>query len=66
MVEERWTFGSATVITVIGLAVMLYGVYLTDGLAVNTIMGVGGAIVVVGIAVMTWGVGQLESAHAAE
>lgn len=66
MVNEAWTFGGATVLTVIGLAVMLYGVSLTQGLAFNPTMGVGGAIVAVGIMGITWRVWRLEAAHGTE
>jgi hypothetical protein len=60
MVNESRTFGTVVLLMLAGLAVMLWGVSLNSGLAVNTPMLAGGAILVVATALLTVGVGVLE------
>jgi len=60
MVNESRTFGMVVLLMLAGLAVMLWGVSLNSGLAVNTPMLAGGAILVVATALLTVGVGVLE------
>lgn len=62
MGNETRDFGAATLLTVVGLAVMLYGVYLDTGLAFNEFMAAGGAIVAIGIGVLVVAVMRLEAA----
>lgn len=66
MVNETRDFGAATALTVVGLAVMLYGVYLDSGLVFNEFMAAGGAIVAVGIGIIVVAVGRLEGGHEPE
>lgn len=66
MVNETRDFGVAMVLTVVGLAVMLYGVYLDTGLVFNEFMAAGGAIVAVGIGIIVVAVLRLEGGHAGE
>lgn len=63
MANETRTFGAATVLTVVGLAVMLYGVTLNNGLAFNGPMLAGGGVVAVAILLLVFGVARLEPAH---
>ena len=60
MVNETRDFGLATVLTVAGLIVMLWGVSLNDGTAFNTPMVAGGVVVAVGIGIITVAVMRLE------
>lgn len=60
MVNESRTFGLVVLLTLAGLAVMLWGVSLNSGLALNTPMIAGGAVLVVATALLTVGVGVLE------
>ena len=67
MVNESATFVGATVVLVVGLVVMLYGVSLNAGQALNTPMLVGGVVVLVGVGIHTAGVMALdEPEHGAE
>lgn len=61
MVTETGTFAAATLLTVIGLAVMLYGVSLNNGTAFNGLMGAGGVIIGVGVASIVVAVMRLEA-----
>lgn len=61
MVSERGTFGAATVLTTVGLVVMLYGVSLSSGLSFNSTMAAGSAFVAVGIGLILVGVIRLEA-----
>lgn len=66
MVDESVTFGLGLVGTVLGLAVMLYGVSLTSGESLTTPTVVGGAIVLLAVGFHTYGVMTLpeqEGAH---
>ncbi len=60
MVNETRDFGLATVLTVAGLAVMLWGVSLNDGTAVNTPMIAGSVVIAVGIGIILVSVLRLE------
>jgi len=66
MVNESRTFGAAAALTVAGLLVMLYGVYLDSGLAMNAPMVVGGTIIVVATTVLTVGIGAIPEESDAE
>ena len=63
MVTETGTFGAATVLTVVGLVVMLYGVSLDNGMTFNSTMAAGSAAVVVGVGLILVGVMRLEAAE---
>jgi hypothetical protein len=60
MVNETRDFGLATLLTVVGLVVMLWGVSLDNGMAMNEPMIVGGLIVAAGIGLITVAVMRLE------
>ena len=60
MVNETRDFGLATLLTVVGLAVMLWGVSLNNGTAFNEPMIVGGVVVAAGIGLITVAVMRLE------
>lgn len=60
MDNETRDFGLATLLTVVGLAVMLWGVSLNNGTAFNGPMIVGGLVVAVGIGLITVAVMRLE------
>lgn len=66
MVSETGTFGSATLVVLAGLVVMLYGVSLNNGVAFDLPMVVGGGIVIVGVIILMLGVLRLEEPEAAE
>lgn len=61
MVSQRVAFGSATVLNVVGIAVLLYGVSLNSGTAVNAPMAAGGLILAAGVGIITIRVHRLES-----
>lgn len=61
MGNEPRNFGVATLLTVVGLVVMLYGVYLDTGLAFNEYMAAGGAVVAIGIGILVVAVTRLEA-----
>lgn len=63
MDSEARTFGAGTALTVVGLAVMLYGVSLNDGTAFNAPMLAGGVVVGAAIGLVLLGVNRLEAAH---
>ena len=63
MANESVTFGLTTLVTVVGLAIMLYGVSLTSGLSLTTYTILGGVIVVGAIAFHTVGLMSLDDAH---
>jgi hypothetical protein len=65
MVNESVSFGLALLGTVVGLVIMLYGVMLTAGLAMNTFMIVGGVIVLGAIGLHTAALMSLDSSHGA-
>lgn len=60
MVKESVTFGLALAVTILGLAVMLYGVSLTSGESLTVPTVVGGVIVLAAITYHTYGVMALE------
>ena len=64
MVRESRSFGLAVLLVLVGLAVLLYGVTLNHGAALNAVIAAGGAVVVVGIAIMTAGVIRIDAEHA--
>lgn len=66
MGNQTRDFSLAVLLTVVGLAVMLYGVYLDTGLVFNEFMAAGGAIVGVGIAIIVLAVLRLEAEPEAE
>lgn len=66
MTTEAQTFGLAGLLTVAGMAVMLWGVSLNNGEAPNAPILGGGAVVLVAIAVITLGIAASEPAHDAE
>lgn len=51
---------------VVGLVVMLAGVFQTAGQSVNALVAAGGAIVLLAMGVLTLGVMRLDGGHAAE
>ncbi|PSQ48995.1 hypothetical protein BRD15_04410 [Halobacteriales archaeon SW_6_65_15] len=63
MATESITFGLSTLVTVVGLLIMLYGVKLTDGLAVSTPMIIGGVVVLGAIGLHTAGLMALDDPH---
>lgn len=65
MVDETRTFGAATLLTVVGLAVLLWGVSLNNGTEFNAPMLAGGAVIAVGIGVIMVAVMRLEEGHEA-
>lgn len=60
MVDESVTFGLALAGTVLGLAVMLYGVSLTSGESLTVPTVVGGGIVLAAIGFHTYGIMALD------
>ena len=64
MVSEARSFGVAVGLVLLGLAVLLYGVTLNHGAALNATIAVGGVIVVVGLAITTLGVVRIDADHA--
>lgn len=62
MVNERRDFGLATLLTLAGLVVMLWGVSLNNGTAFNTPMVVGFLVIGVGIGIILVAVMRLEAA----
>ena len=66
MVNESAAFGLSTLINVVGLVILLYGVKLTAGESLHTFMIVGGAIVLVAIAIHTGALMRLDDVHGVE
>ena len=64
MVNESRTFGATVALTVVGLGIMLYGVSLNDGQALNAVMGAGSVVLVVALGVLTAGIMFVEDQHA--
>ena len=60
MVNETRDFGLATLLTVVGLAVMLWGVSLNNGTAFYGPMIAGGLVVAVGIGIILVSIMRLE------
>ena len=60
MASERTFLGVLTLVMVVGLAIMLYGVFLTSGQSVNTPMIVGGVVVLIPFAWMVYWTAGLE------
>ena len=65
MVNESAAFGLSLVGIVVGLAIMLYGVMLTAGQSMNTLMMVGGFVVLGAIGLHTATIMGLGSGHEA-
>ncbi|WP_115862947.1 hypothetical protein [Halorussus litoreus] len=63
MVRESVTFGLSLLVTVVGLAIVLYGVSLNAGLALNEFMLAGGGVVLVAIALHTGALMSMDDAH---
>jgi len=61
MASQRTTFGTAFGLTIVGLAIMLYGVSLNNGAGPNAPIAVGGTVVVLAVAVLAAGVIALDS-----
>ena len=61
MVNETRDFGLATVLTVVGLLVMLWGVSLNNGTEFNTPMIAGGVVIAAGIGLILLSVLRLET-----
>jgi len=59
MVNESRTFGLVVLLTLAGLGVMLWGVTLNSGQALNTPMIAGGVVLVLATAILTAGIGAL-------
>lgn len=66
MVNESTTFGLSTLVTAVGLAIMLYGVTVTAGESLHPSMVLGGVIVLAAISLQTAGLMRLEDAHGHE
>jgi len=64
MVNESRTFGLVALLTLAGLGVMLYGVSLNSGQALNGPVIAGGVILVVAVAVLTAGLDALADGDA--
>jgi hypothetical protein len=63
MANESVTFGLSTLITVVGLAIMLYGVSLTSGLSLTPYTIIGGVVVLGAISFHTVALMSLDDAH---
>lgn len=57
------TFVSSLGGMIVGLAIMLVGVYQTHGAAVNELMIVGGAVGMLALVVLTAGIIRLDEGH---
>jgi hypothetical protein len=66
MVNETVSFGMSALLTVLGLAVLLYGVSLNNGQALNAPIVVGGLFVLLATGVLSAAVQNLEGGHGAE
>lgn len=64
MVSEARSFGIGFGLVVLGLAVLLFGVTLNHGAALNTTIAAGGVVVIGGLAVVTAGVVRIDTEHA--
>lgn len=64
MVNERTAFGVSTVGVTVGLLILLWGVSLNSGMALNTPMIAGGVVALAAVGVMTALVWRLEGDHA--
>lgn len=60
MASERRFLLATSLVLLVGLAIMLYGVFLTSGQSVNTIMIVGSIVVVLPFAVMVYWTARLQ------
>lgn len=65
MASQRAIFGSALGLTVVGLAVMLYGVSLNNGAGPNVPIAGGGLVILVAFAILSAGVIGLDDGHEA-
>jgi hypothetical protein len=64
MVNESRIFGFASLLCLVGLGVLLYGVETVAGQELHPLIIVGGVIILVGFSVLTAGVAVLEEDHA--
>jgi hypothetical protein len=60
MASERRFLLAASLVLLVGLGIMLYGVFLSSGQSVNTLMIVGSIVVVLPFAVMVYWTARLE------
>jgi hypothetical protein len=60
MASQRMTFGSTLGLTVVGLAIMLYGVSLNNGAGPNAPIAAGGAVILSAFAILAAGVITLD------
>jgi hypothetical protein len=60
MSSERRFLVANSLVLLVGLGIMLYGVFLTSGQSVNTLMIVGSIVVVLPFAVMVYWTDRLE------
>jgi hypothetical protein len=65
MVNQSRTFGFVVLLTVVGLAVMLYGVTLNNGASLNGPMLAGGGVLVAALAVLVGGIASLDEPETA-
>jgi hypothetical protein len=61
MVNESRTFAAVVALTIGGLAVMLYGVSLNAGQAMNNVMVAGGAVLIVALGLLTMGIDLIDA-----
>ena len=66
MVNESAAFALSTLINVVGLVILLYGVKLTAGESLHSLMVVGGAVVLVAMALHTGALMRLDDVHGVE
>jgi hypothetical protein len=65
MANESVTFGLSTLVTVLGLVIMLYGVSLTAGMELTPYTILGGVVVLGAITLHTAALMSMEDAHGA-
>lgn len=63
MANEAVTFGLSTLVTVVGLLIMLYGVSLTSGMELTPYTIIGGVVVLGAVTLHTVGLMALDDAH---
>ncbi|PSP54447.1 hypothetical protein BRC82_09655 [Halobacteriales archaeon QS_1_67_19] len=65
MVRESTAFGLSTLVIVVGLAIMLYGIKLTAGIETNSLMLIGGGVVLAAVVLHTAAIMTLDSGRGA-
>jgi hypothetical protein len=65
MANESVTFGLSTLVTVLGLVIMLYGVSLTAGMELTTYTILGGVVVLGAITLHTAALMSMDDPHGA-